>query len=245
MIENVKEKGTQYFSFAENAAVSSKPVSYDLALSVQQRTAEVGQNSCLFFNISTDPIIKAGPGLTIARLDSVSLEDVSQVPQASNFLADDTLRNPFIRKNWFDPQNGYQIRPDVYVLKSCSGNYGLIQVKRYDFDFTNMQISNIVVQYRYNADGSADFSQTVVDSFDTGNGYEETRYISLSTGPLNAAYGSWDIQLEGSSIWLGPGVSAHRMENTEISAVGDVTNAEMTADHLPFYQTTDWYDTDA
>jgi len=242
--ENVKEQGPQYFSFADNAASSTQPARWDLTFAVQQRTAEVGVNSCVFFSISTDPIIKAGPGVLMARLDSVSLDDVNAVPEAGAFAADDTLREAFIGKNWFDPQNGYQVRPDVYVIQTCEGNYGLVQFRRYDFDFAQMQISNIVFDFKYNADGSTDFSQSVLDSIQTGNGYEQTRYISLAEGLLASAYGTWDLQVEGSSVWLGPNVTAYKLENTNIDSVSSINVNGFSADHLPNYITTDWYDTD-
>ncbi len=242
---NVKTAGTQYFQFSENAATGTKSADYDLAFTVEAITEEVGEpNSCVYFTVSTYPVFKTGPGVTMARVDAASLDEVSAAPADDAFSADDTLREALIGKNWFDPQNGYQVKPDVYVIKTCAGNYGLVQFRRYDFDFASMQISNIVFDYKYNPDGSNDFSAAVLDSFQTGNGYEATRYFSFTEGSLQMAYGTWELQVEGSAIWLGPNVTAYKLENTNINDVTTVQTTGFTGDHVPSYVSAGWYDTD-
>ncbi len=242
---NVKTEGTQYFTFASKKAVTRKPDEYDLAFDLEEREAEVGApGSCEYFAISTDPVVKLGPGVTGVRLDASSLDDVTEIPQANQFVADDTLAEAVIGKSWFDAQNGYSVRPDVYVLKRCDGSYALVQFKHYDFDMTKMQISNIYFDFKLNGTGSTDFSQTALDSGQTGNGYEKTQYFSLKDGQLSMGYGTWDLKTIGSAIWLGPNVTMHKLENTDIDSVTTVSATDFTGDHLQKYLTMGWYDSD-
>ena len=131
---NVKTDSSQYFSFTSKSATAEKPAAFDLEFTLDQRMAEVGVNSCVYFNVSADPIIKSGPGVTIARIDAASLNDVTAVPADENFSADDTVSAPLIGKTWMDA--GHNVKPDVYVFKTCSGNYGLLAIESYEMDFT-------------------------------------------------------------------------------------------------------------
>lgn len=242
---NVKTAGTQYFRFSSNTANSNKSGGYDLAFGVKAITEEVGApGSCVYFTVNTYPVFSTGPGVTMARVDAASLNDVTDVPADNAFKADDTLRQALIGKDWFDAQNGYKVRPDVWVIKTCAGNYGLVQFRRYDFDFTTMHIVNIVFDYKYNPDGSTDFSAAELDSFQTGNGYEATRYFSFADGSLQMAYGTWELQVEGSAVWLGPNVTAYKIENTNINDVTTIQTTGFSGDQVPSYVSAGWYDTD-
>ncbi len=241
---NVKDNGAQYFNFATNEAVSEKPAVWDISFEVVVRTAEVGFNSCIFFTVSADPVVKAGKDVVIARLDAASLSDVSEIPAEDQFMTDDTTESALVGKSWLDPANNYEVRPDVYVFKTCGGNYGLVQFRRFDFDMTNFQISNIVFDYKYNDDGSMDFNSSKLDSFHTGNAYEATRYFSYTDTSLSSPYGSWEMRFEGSMVWLGPDIMVHKLENTDINDVTTAPADNYIGDDLLSYITADWYTTD-
>jgi hypothetical protein len=242
--ENIKTEGAEYYSFSEDTATSEKPQSWDITLTINSRTVEVEANSCVYFEVNTNPAIIGAPGIKLAKVAAASLDDVKKLPPVESFVEDDTLREAFIGKSWFDPRNNFSVRPDVYVIKTCSGNYALLQIKRFDFNFVNFQISNIYYDYKYNADGSADFSAAILDSLQSGDAYTQKRYFSFTDNFLDYGYGSWDLQFNGSAIWLGPNAQAKKLENTNILDVGVVSDADFTSDHLPAIMTDSWYDTD-
>lgn len=239
---NVKSDGAQYFSFTSKSASAEKPAAFDLEFTVAPRLVEVGENTCVYFNVSTDPTIKAGPGVTIARVDAASLDDITELPAATEFRSDDTVRTALIGKTWMD--ENHAVKPDVYVFESCNGNYGLLAFDSYEMDFSTFQIKSIKWYFKYNEDGTADFSTTALDSFTTENAYEQTRYFSFKDGALTMAYGSWDVTVEGSSIWLGPHAQAYKLENTNINAVTTIDETGFSADDLTSYVCSGWYDSD-
>lgn len=237
---NVKTEGTQYFTFSEKAASGIKPAAFDLEFTVDSRLAEVAP--CVYFNVSTDPIIKAGPGVTLTRVDAASLDDITEMPEAAAFSADDTIATALVGRTWLG--EGYMVNPDVYVFKSCAGNYGLLSFDSFEMDFAKMQISSIKWYFKYNADGSNDFSNALVDSFSTENAYDATRYWSFADGSLAMAYGTWEVTVEGSSIWLGPNVQAYKLDNTNINDVTTIAETGFTSDDLVNYVCAGWYDSD-
>ena len=241
---NIKTEDAQYFTFADDSATSEKPHSWDITFTINKRTVEVEQNSCIYFEVGTNPAIIGAPGITLAKTAAASLDDIKELPSEESFVEDDTLSEAFIGKNWFDPQNGYAVRPDVYAVKTCAGNYALLQIKRFDFDYANFQISNIYFDYKYNSGGSADFSAAPLDSSQSGNAYTQARYFSFTGDFLDYGYGSWDIKFDGSALWLGPNAQVKKIENTNINDVGAVDDNGFTSDHLPSFMTDGWYDTD-
>ncbi|GEM_PF-1572823 len=242
--KNIKTEGAQYYSFSEDSAASEKPQSWDITLTLSSRTVEVQTNSCIYFAVNADPAIIGGPGIKLTKTIAASLDEVKELPPIENFLEDDTTREAFIGKNWFDPRNDFSVKPDVYVIRTCAGNYALLQIKRFDFDFANFQISNIYYDYKYNDNGSSDFSATVLDSLHSGNAYEQKRYFSFTGNFLDYGYGSWDLMFEGSALWLGPNAMAKRIENKNILDIDTVDDSGFSSDHLPSITTAGWYDTD-
>jgi len=239
---NVKTDGSQYFSFT-TAEVSTTPGSgYDLEFTLMERTEEVTPNSCQFFAISQDPIIKAGSGVQLGRSAGQSLTDINSVPDSVTFAADDTTSAAVIAKTWFD--QSYSVKPDVFVFKNCQGNYGLMQITKYDFDPSTFHIVSVHFKYKYNADGSMDFSTAALDSFATANAYEQKRYFSLESGDVSFPYGNWEFSLDGSSIWLGPNVQVKRLENTGIESVNTISADGFSADDLKHYISASWYNSD-
>ncbi len=233
---NVKTEGTQYFKFETNSGYTENDGNWDIAFSTVPLTVET--QPCQFFTMPYDPVILAGEGVTIAKVNAESLDDVTSVPSDTAFHSDNPEGNPFIGKNWFD--ENYNVRNDVYVIKTCPGNFALLQITGYDMDFTNFQVSNIIWKFKYNADGSTDFTNTAVDTFETGNAYTETRYFSFANGSVTAD-DSYDLKIVGSTIWLGNNVKAKRLENTELETVTTVSDDNFESDVQPYYVTRDWY----
>ena len=240
--ENVKSAGSQFFTFSSNTAASEEPENYDLKFTLITRLAEVGVNSCVYFSVGQDPIMLADSGITIAKVDAASLDDVTTIPSSENFKADDPTNTAVIGGSWLD--NTYSIEPDVFVVKSCDDNYALVSFADYSYDPAVHQISGIKFYYKYNDDGSMDFTNTTLDSFTTENAYTQTRYFSFSDGNLDFAYGSWQLQVTDSDIWLGPNCSVMRLENTDINDVTVVSGTSFEYDTWPTYVTAGWYDSD-
>jgi len=132
----------------------------------------------------------------------------------------------------------------VNVFKSCNGNYGLLAFDSYEMNFSTFQIKSIKWYFKYNDDGTADFSSTAVDSFTTENAYEQTRYFSFKDAALAMAYGTWEVTVEGSSIWLGPNVKVYKLENTNINDITTITETGFSGGDLTSYVCSGWYDSD-
>lgn len=239
---NVKTDGDQYFSFTNGAISSSADNGYDLDFAVIGLTEEVAPHSCQFFAVGQYPIFKTGKGVQLAFAAGNDLSEFSSVPDTLTFAADDTTEVPVIGKTWFDRQ--YNVKPDVFVFKNCEGRFGLMQITKYDFDPATFHIVSVHFKYKYNADGSTDFSAAALDSFATANAYEQTRYFSMASGDVSFPYGNWEFRLEGSSLWLGPNVQVKRFENTTIESVTTVTDDGFTTDDVPHYVSQGWYNTD-
>jgi len=239
---NVKTDGDQYYSFSTNSATADEPESYDLAFTLITRSEEVGQNTCVYFGIGQDPVMKAGEGITIAKVDAASLDEVTEIPASNSFMSDDPSAVPVIGSDWLDQT--FAINPDVYILKTCQGNYGLLEIKDYVYNPAVHQISSIKWFYKYNDNGSMDFSNSPIDSFSTENAYDQDRYFCFADGNLDFAYGTWEVHVKGSEIWLGPDVTVYKMENTEINNVTTIPSENYSGDKIPFYAIASWYDSD-
>jgi hypothetical protein len=242
--KNIKKDGIQYLNFSNNSATSTKPDNWDITLKLNSRNVEVTPNSCIYFEVNTNPAIITAPGITISKINASSLDNVTELPAPETFIEDDTLREAYIGKNWFDAQNHYSINHDVYVIKNCSGNFALLQIKRFDFDASKFQISNIYFDYKYNPNGSLDFTASPLDSSQSDNAYTKARYFSFIGDFLDFGYGSWDIKFDGSSIWLGAMAEVKKIENISINDITTVSDSSFNADHLPLITTDDWYETD-
>ncbi len=239
---NVKTDGSQYFSFSSGEVSSAANNGYDLEFAVIGLTEEVEPNSCQFFAVGQYPVFKTGAGVQLASIAGNDLDAINNIPEDLSFSADDTTAAPIIGKTWFDQQ--YNVKPDVFVFKNCQGHFGLMQITKYDFDPSTFHIVSVHFKYKYNADGSTDFSAATLDSFATANAYEQTRYFSLASGDVSFPYGNWEFRLEGSTIWLGPNVQMKRLENTDIEAVTSVTNEGFTMDDVKHFVSEGWYDSD-
>lgn len=231
---NVKTNGKHYFTFSTNSAVTEEPASYDIAFGAVSLTVETA--SCQFFTMPNDPLLLSSPNTSIAVVDAASLDDVTAIPAASEFTQDDISGEAFIGKDWFDAS--YSVKPDVYVIKTCSGNYGLLELTNYDIDFTTHQITSIHFNYKLSAD--MDFSSIAMDSMKTENAYDEIRYFSFESGSVSSSE-TYDIKIDGSSIWLGENVEIKKLENTSLESVTTITDSDFSTDTAPSYVTLGWY----
>ncbi|MCB0281525.1 MAG: HmuY family protein [Calditrichae bacterium] len=233
---NVKTEGTQYFTFSTNSGSATEPASWDIAFSAIPFPVEI--SDCNFLTIP-DPAIILGEGVAMAKVEAASLDAVTDIPAAEMFMEDITEGTPFVGKNWYDAS--FEINPDVYVVRTCGGATAVLDIKRYDYDFMVHQITNIVVEYKYNADGSMDFSSTTVDSFATGDANSEPKYISLSNGVVTAD-DVYDLKVDGTSIWLGNSVAVKKIAGSDLASTNTVTDADWESDITPSYVGSDWYD---
>ncbi len=239
---NVKSDGNQYFSFASGEVSSAAGNGYDLEFTVEAITEEVAPHSCQFFAVGQYPVFKTGNGVQLAFTSGTDLNEIKSIPDGLTFTADDTTAAPVIGKTWFDRQ--YIVKPDVFVFKNCQGKFGLVQITKYDFDPSTFHITSIHFKYKYNADGSTDFSSAALDSFATANAYDQTRYFSLEAGDVSFPYGNWELRIEGSTIWLGPNVQVKRLKNAGIEAVTTISDDAFVSDDLVHFASQGWYDTD-
>ena len=171
-------------------------------------------------------------------IEALSLDDVEEVPDETSFKSDNDEVAAFIGKTWFDAS--YNVKPDVYLFKVCGGNYGVVGIKDYEMDFGKMQIKNIIWEYKYNDNGSTDFSSTPVSSFETGNAYDNACYFSFTDGKVTSTDPS-HITVEGSSFWLGHGTTVKKLANTDIADIGAVDDSGMQTDTSPSYISLGWY----
>lgn len=96
----------------------------------------------------------------------------------------------------------------------------------------------------YLNDGSMDFTSAAVDSFTAANTCDAMVYRSFADASLSFGYGSWQIKLVGSDVWLGPGTVVKKLENTDIADVTTVTADGFSGDDLPNIATAGWYNSD-
>lgn len=240
---NVKTAGRQYYSFSTNEASGTVSDNYNLIFTLTTRSEEVGAaGSGEFYEVGSDPIAFTSTANMTARVNAATLEDVSDIPESTEFTTDDTTATAIIEGSWLD--NSFNVLPDVYVIKDYQGNYGLLAFKEYVYNPAVHQIQSIKWQFKYLNDGSMDFSSTAVDSFTAGNAYDAPVYWSFVDGSLSFGYGSWQIKLVGSDVWLGPGTVVKKLENTKIDDVTTVTADGFSGDDLPNIATAGWYDSD-
>lgn len=233
---NVKTEGMQYFSFSSNSGSTTEPAEWDMAFSVIPFPVEIAP--CQYLTIP-DPAIVCNDASMIAMVEAASLADVMDIPATGAFKHDIKEGSPFIGSGWYD--QAFNVKTDVYAIRSCGGGIALLDIKRYDYDFINHQITNIVWEYKYNADGSTDFSASNIDSFATGNANEEAKYFSFAQGVVTAD-DAYDVKVDGTSLWLGHNVMVKKMENMELSALTSITDDNFDTDVTPEYNTAGWYD---
>ena len=234
---NVKENGKHYFTFATNTASITDDGNWDIAFGSVPLTVETAP--CEYFIMPNDPVILCGTNVSIAKIEATTIEEVTTVPAASEFNSDNNMGSAIIGKNWFD-QN-YQVNNDVYVLKSCAGNFALLEIEKYEIDMTSHQITSLSWKFKYNNTGSTDFSSIDIDSVTSKNAYTETRYYSFANGAVPET-SPYDIKISGSTIWLGNDVTVKKLEDKSISDITTISDANFISDTLPSYITLGWYE---
>ncbi len=234
---NIKQNGTQYFTFSTNTGTATEPAVYDIAFGAASRTAEPAP--CQFFTMPNDPVIFCSENTSIAKfVDAVSLKDVKTIPSDTEFKSDDNVGVPYIGKNWFDAQ--FNVKNDLFLIKSCSGNYTLLDIQDFKIDITTHKITSLIFSYKFQPNGGTDFTNIDSVLVISDDPYAETRYYSFESG-LVSATDAYDIKLVGSSVWLGPSVTAKRVENVSFTNVGSVSGDALSEDVLPSYITSEWY----
>ncbi len=233
---SIKTNGKQYFTFSNNQGTTTPPASWDIAFGAAPLTVET--SPCKFLVMPNDPLIFCGENSSIAIVNAASLDKVTSVPAESEFKTDNTEGTPFIGKNWYNAQ--FAIKNDVYAIKTCANKYALLKIKDYEYDPAKHQIKSIHWDYKFNSDGSMDFSNTSIDSFKTENAYTETKYFSFSSGAVSSS-DTYQLKIEGSSIWLGPKVEAKKMENKSLTEVTTISAENFNTDVQKSYVTTEWY----
>ncbi|MBK7106231.1 MAG: HmuY family protein [Ignavibacteriae bacterium] len=233
---NVKTNGKHFFTFSTNSAETNETINYDIAFGTVPLTVESAP--CQYFTMPNDPVILCGPNSSIAIIDAVSLSDINSIPAESEFAKDDILGEAYIGKNWYDSNN--EVKNEIYIIKTCAGNFALLEIKNYNYDFITHQISSIHFSYKYNASISLDFSSTPIDSFKSENAYSEAKYFSFENGNVNST-DSYHLKIAGSSIWLGNNVKVKKIENTSIENISIISDSEFQSDKNQNYVTLGWY----
>ena len=234
---NIKTNGKQYFSFAINSVTNEEPAIWDIAFGSVPLTVETAP--CQFFTMPNDPVIFAGTDLKIAKVDAVSLDDVTTIPGASVFKEDITEGNPVIGENWVDAS--FDIKPDTYIIKTCGGNFGIIQLSAYQYESSKHQVYDIEFDFKYNNDGSLDFTSSTLSSVTVPDANTNMQYFSFENG-IVTSHDAFDVKFNGYSIWTGLNVTVKKMENTDIEDVTAISDSGLSADELPSFVTTGWYD---
>ncbi len=233
---NIKTGGKQYFTFLDNTGTTEEPATWDIAFGSVPLTVET--SPCNFFTMPFDPVIFAAADISIARIDAKSLDEITTVPGSSLFKKDIPEGNPVIGKAWIDQNNS--IKLDVYAVKTCSGNYGIMQLKSYSYDPVKHQIYDIKFEYKYNNDGSTDFSLAPKNDVTIPDANQDKQYFSFEKGVVTG-HDSYDLKFDGHTIWLGAKANAIKMENINIDDVTTIADNNFKSDEIPSYVTGDWY----
>ena len=223
-----------YFTFASSSTDTIEPAGWDIVCTYIPYYAYVG---CQLVMTIKEPVIILGDGLTAARIDAASLDDVTSVPDAELFKEDKEF-DPVIGEDWLD--ESFSPTNEVYAIKTCSGDFALVQFVDYFYTGSPLhQVQDIKWRYKFNSDSSNDFSTTTVDSFVADNAYSDKQYFSFLNGKVTSDDGS-DIVVDGYSLILGQGVEAKKLNVTDIESVSTITDKDWELD-APGTVTYDWY----
>ncbi len=233
---NIKTEGKQYFTFASNEGTTGEPATWDIAFGSTPLTVETAP--CQFFTMPNDPVIFAGTDLKIAKIEAANLDEITVIPGESAFKEDISEGNPVIGKTWVD--GSFNINPDTYVIKTCSGDFGILQLTAYTYEPTKHQLYDIKFEYKFNEGGSTDFTSTALNSITVPDANTDMQYFSFENGIVTSD-DSFDLKFDGYSIWLGPNATTSKLVNTDIEDVATVSDSGLEADELPSFVTTGWY----
>ena len=135
---NVKDS-TDYFIFATNSGSTDANSDYDImfySVSWQPPGAPV---------TISDPRFSVKDGLSIAVIEETELEDITEVPESANFIAN------FVSEfgEWYDETDAHVILPQekVYVVNTTDGKFPAFQITSYYDDMGISGVFNIDWKY--------------------------------------------------------------------------------------------------
>lgn len=119
---DVKEN-TDYFNFATNSGSTDANSDYDIMFyHVMWQPAQEAP-------IIPDPRFVVKNGLSAAVLEKIELEDINEVPESANFIAN------FISEKgeWYDETSAHVIIPieKVYIVNTTDGKFPAFQITGY------------------------------------------------------------------------------------------------------------------
>ena len=119
---NVKD-ATEYFSFSNNSGSTDETSAHDVVFySVQWQPAPQAP-------VISDPRFRAKDGLSIAVLNDINLEDVTDVPEAGDFIAN------FISElgEWYETTTGNLVvsYDHVYIVNTTDGKFPAFVITNY------------------------------------------------------------------------------------------------------------------
>jgi len=136
---NVKD-AQEYFSFSSNSGSTDEASAHDVIFySVQWRPAPQAP-------LINDPRFRAKDGLSIAVLNDTDLEDVTDVPAISEFVAN--FASEF--GEWYETTDAHIILPyeKVYIVNTSDGKFPAFEIKSY-YDEVNGDAGVYNIEWKY------------------------------------------------------------------------------------------------
>ena len=120
----IKENATEYFSFNNNSGSTNEASVYDVAFYFEMFRPPYPNAPEI-----PDPRFSAKNGLSIAVLEDINLEDVTEVPSAGEFVLN------FISKEgeWYETTEEHVVVPyeHVYVVNTTDGQFPAFEITNY------------------------------------------------------------------------------------------------------------------
>lgn len=233
-VSNDFEEKDTYFSFTANEGDSLEPASWDIKFTHIPFYAYSG---CDLVMTIKEPVIMLGEGASASVVAATSLDDVTTLPAADSFK-EDVDKVAVIGGSFLDENNDYTM--DVYAVKTCSGNFALVQFVDASYDFMQHQLYDIKIVVKYNADGSRDFTATEADTIIVPNAYNEKQYYSFFNNGIVTEDDAFDMFVEGYKFYLGDGAMAKNLNIQDMQSISTITDDEWDLD-APGTVTYDWY----
>ena len=232
---NVNQTDT-YFTFSTEKADTIAPTSWDVLFT--SVVEDVYRGGCTPTPTPTSMIF-LGNNATGAKVSATEIDEVTTIPDASEFKNDINELLPVIGKKWYTAgMQGLEFSEEVYAVKTCDGKFCLLQpYYGYYTGPPNHQVEDIKWRIKYNNNGSNDFTDTVVDSFTADNAYTEKQYYSFFNNSAVIVDSTYQIVLDGSNILVGGGSIAKNLGITDINSVSIVSDDSWEMD-----ETARWYD---
>lgn len=140
---NVKTGPANYFSFASNSADTLMNSSWDIMFASFSFSVPISDTS--FMTISS-PYIAGAENLGVARVDAVSLDDVTEVPGS---FPDTTFTTIDEADNWYDVSDAHVVEAKdyVYVVNTADGKYPAFEITNYYDDMGESGVYTVSWKY--------------------------------------------------------------------------------------------------